>query len=62
MQYKANSLPLNNVAESYIGSHLNFDTLLISLDIFYTFITNIQSMEVIEQILDSYDFISNVTL
>ena len=57
MQYKANSLHVNNVAESYIESHLNFGTHLISRGIFYTCITSVQSMEIIEQILDSYDFI-----
>ena len=60
MQYQANSLPLDNVAENYIEPHVNFDTLLISQD--NTFITNIQSMKRIEQIFHNWDLISNVNL
>ena len=59
MQYKANSLPVNNVAESYIESHLNFGTLLILRDIFYI---DFESNKQIEQIFNNYDLISNVTL
>ena len=51
MQYKANSLPVNNVAKSYIESHLNLGTLLISQDIFYT---DFESIKNIEQILHKY--------
>ena len=45
MQYKANSLPVNNVAKSYIESHLNLGTLLISQDIFYTDFESIKKIE-----------------
>ena len=59
MQYKANSLPVNNVAGSYIESHLNFGTLLISRGIFYT---DFEIIKKIQQVFHNHDFILNVTL